>query len=95
MSDPSSDIPHSIVGEIPDMPSPVGYVVHEVEGKPQQTEGTVFWAWCRVEADRPGYTDVLFTLTDGSTVADPYPKPTPDSPDRPLVLGHVVFKVFC
>ena len=74
---------------------PVGVVVHLVVGKPQQSANQVHWAWCTVEAGRPGYTDVVFTLADGQTISDPYPKPTPDDPDFPLRLGPVLFKVFC
>ena len=76
------------------MPAPVGWVVHLVSGRSQQATGDV-WAWCKVTADDPGYSEVVFTETDGSTPADPYPKATSDAPDRPLRLGAVVFKVFC
>ena len=104
MSDSSADSP---VQSIPafasddfgfaeiEMPPAVGWVVHLVAGKPQQTSGHEMWAWCKVTADEPGYTDIVFTETDGQTITDPYPKPTLDSPDRPVRLGPVVFKVFC
>ena len=78
-----------------DMPPPVGFVVHLVAGLSQQNSGTEFWAWCKVTADQPGYSEIVFTLSDGSTIADPYPKPTEDSPQDPVRLGPVVFKVFC
>lgn len=77
-----------------DVPPVSGWVVHEVVGKPQQTSNVKHWAWCRVEAERPGYTEIHFTLTDGSTPADPYPE-DPAGRRRPVRLGDVVFKVFC
>lgn len=101
MTDSNADMPVTIVpedygfGEMIEMPPPVGFVVHTVAGKPQSTANHEFWAWCKVVADSPGYTEITFTHTDGSTVADPYPLPTPDSPPYPVRLGPVVFKVFC
>ncbi len=101
MTDSATEMPTQPVpdefgfGELIEMPPPEGWVVHLVEGKPQQTQGSTHWAWCKVTLEGPGYTEVVFTEADGQTIANPYPKPTPDSPDRPLRLGPVLFKVFC
>jgi len=101
MTDSNADMPVTILTGDEygfaglDMPPPVGFVVHLVSNLPQQTQGREFWAWCKVTADQPGYTDIMFTHTDGQTIADPYPLPTEDSPVRPVRLGPVVFKVFC
>ena len=67
----------------------VGWVVHVVEGKPQHLSNTTHWAWCKVEVDKPGYTEIVFTLPDGATTADPYPN------GEQVRLGVVLFKVFC
>lgn len=103
MSDPNANAdmpttimpPESMFGELIEMPPAIGWVVHLVAGKPQQTQSREFWAWCKVTVDQPGYTDIVFTETDGSTIADPYPRPTADSPLLPVRLGPVVFKAFC
>ena len=71
-----------------------GWVVHLVEGKPQSTANQTFWAWCKVEVDKPGYTEIVFTEPDGSTPADPYPE-TPGAARRRVRLGAMLFKVFC
>lgn len=101
MTDSNADMPVTILPgdeygftEL-EMPAPVGFVVHQVGGLSQQNSGGEFWAWCKVTADAPGYTEIVFTLTDGSTIADPYPRPTKDSLPDPVRLGPVVFKVFC
>ncbi len=89
------DMPfQQVPGELLELPPMSGWVVHDVAGKPQSTSNQSFWAWCKVEADRPGYTEIHFTETDGSTPADPYPK-APGSAPRPVRLGTVLFKVFC
>jgi hypothetical protein len=75
-------------------PPMVGWVVHLTEGKPQSTQNQTFWAWCKVEADKPGYTEIVFTEADGTTPADPYPV-APGGTRRPVRLGTVLFKVFC
>lgn len=102
MSDPNTDmpvqpLPSEMFNEFDmiEIPPAVGWVVHLVAGKPQQTQSHEHWAWCKVTVDEPGYTDIVFTETDGSTIANPYPRPTPDSPQLPVKLGPVVFKVFC
>lgn len=93
---PFSTLPGEFVeGTLLEAPDPVGWVVHVAVGKPQATENQTIWAWCKVEAEKPGYTEIVFTLSDGTTPADPYPKPTDDSPQRPVRLGPVLFKVFC
>lgn len=84
-----------VFGDLIEMPPAVGWVVHLVVGKPQVTQNHEIWAWCKVTVDEPGYSEIVFTETDGSTPANPYPKPTPDSPDFKVRLGPVVFKVFC
>lgn len=85
---------NALYGEVMEFGPSVGYVVHKVVGKPQQTEGVAHWAWCRVTTEGPGYTDITFTESDGKTIADPYPH-LPDTADRPVKLGEVLFKVFC
>lgn len=100
MSDSATEMPIQPVPDdgdefgILEMSPAVGWVVHKVVGKPQQTEGIVHWAWCRVTTEGPGYTDIVFTESDGTTVADPYPH-LPATADRPVKLGEVLFKVFC
>lgn len=67
-----------------ELPPTTGWVVHEVlrsrSGLPQ------VWAWCRVSDDHPGYSEVVYTLNDGVTSADPGTNPQ---------LGPVIVKVFC
>ena len=92
MSD-SSSLPISVVrdGDFDhlDLPPAVGWVVHTAEGKPQNLSGLTHWAWCKVEAEQPGYSEIVFTYSDGATPADPYPN------GEPTRLGPVLFKVFC
>ena len=92
MSDTSS-LPISIArtGDFDELelPPAVGWVVHLVEGKSQSLRGVTHWAWCKVEAEQPGYSEIVFTLPDGATPADPYPN------GEPTHLGSVLFKVFC
>jgi hypothetical protein len=94
MSDsmPFQQVPGEV--ETLDLPPMSGWVVHDVAGKPQSTQNQTYWAWCRVEANQPGYVEIHFTEPDGSTPADPYP-PAPDGTRRPVRLGPVLFKVFC
>lgn len=62
----------------------VGWVVHEVM---VPTGGQGVWAWCRVEMDRPGYSEIYFTKRDGQTVAE--------RPAGELRLGARVFQAWC
>lgn len=93
-SEPLQEIPEFVEGMI-EMPPSEGWVVHEVAGKPQATSTRTHWAWCKVTTEGPGYTEIVFTEADGTTFADPYPKPTADGPDYRVRLGPVLFKVFC
>jgi hypothetical protein len=61
-----------------------GWVVHEVV-RPTETDAVV-WAWCRVQIDGPGYTEVHFTEADGHTVT---------AGPGMLQLGRVLFQVWC
>ena len=92
MSD-SSSLPIQVVrdGDFAELelPPAFGWVVHTVEGKPQQLANTTHWAWCKVTDDYPGYSEIVFTLADGATPADPYPN------GEATRLGPVLFKVFC
>lgn len=109
MSDPTTDWPiqptpdgyTEVEGEAFEFPAATGWVIHTVEGKPQQTSTRTLWAWCKVSTEGPGYTDIVFTETDGATHVDPYPVRYDDNTGVPLdqphpvQLGPVVFKVFC
>jgi hypothetical protein len=90
----AQDMPVRPLYDTLDPPPASGWVVHLTEGKPQSTQGTASWAWCKVEEGRPGYTEMHFTLPDGVTPTDPYPSAAGAEP-RPVRLGTVLFKVFC
>lgn len=66
------------------MPS-TGWVVHEV-ARPKDASPVV-WAWCKVGVDEPGYSEVTFTKTDGST--------STDIGTDELRLGPVLFQLWC
>jgi hypothetical protein len=72
--------PHELV-----VPPAVGWIVHEIT--PTRSGQDTLWAWCRIQDDGPGYTDIVYTRTDGVTLADPG--------NRAGQLGPVVFKAFC
>lgn len=65
-------------------PPSTGWVVHEVARSREADES--LWAWCKVQVDQPGYTEVYFTGIDGTTAAS--------GPDHPR-LGRVLFQVWC
>lgn len=69
----------------PDPPS-TGWVVHEVYRYNESDE--LLWAWCKVQVDAPGYTEIQFTEADGHTASD--------GPRSASVrLGAVLFQVWC
>ena len=59
--------------------------MHEVARATETS--TVVWAWCKVQVDEPGYSEVVFTHDDGHTPAD--------APPQGLRLGRVLFQVWC
>jgi hypothetical protein len=68
-----------------EFPPTIGHVIHLVASG-QQGRTTV-WAWCQVTEGQPGYSSVAFTHADGVTAAE--------VSETELVLGPVLFKVFC
>lgn len=68
-----------------DPPPSIGWVVHEVVRVRDASQ--IVWAWCKVEVNEPGYTEVTFTKSDGSTKVD-------IGTDE-LRLGPVLFQVWC
>jgi|PlaIllAssembly_1097288.scaffolds.fasta_scaffold00276_4 hypothetical protein len=80
--------PEEIQGEFSSLLSVTGWVVHEVSlTNAEQTRHGSVWAWCRVQHDEPGYSEVAFTKADGFTQAQ--------KPDGDLRLGKVLFQVWC
>ena len=67
-------------------PPTVGWIVHPVLNVPNTAQGSV-WAWCRVEMDQPGYSEIHFTRNDGQTPAE--------QPDGALRLGAPIFQAWC
>ena len=68
-----------------DGPPSTGWVVHQVARRAENQH--VVWAWCKVQVDEPGYTDITFTKPDGKTPTDPG--------DGELRLGAVLFQLWC
>lgn len=74
----------------PDPPS-TGWVVHEVY-RYNETDAQL-WAWCKVQVDAPGYTEIQYTEADGHTASD---GPHTGGPRANRVrLGPVLFQVWC
>lgn len=84
MSEPTDRI--EIPGQLMEFTPPsTGWVVHEVVRV--KDADPIVWAWCKVGVDAPGYTEVTFTRSDGTTHADI------GSDD--LRLGTVLFQLWC
>lgn len=76
---------YGTLNDMGEIPPQTGFVVHQVVSMPQG-RGTV-WAWCKIVEGQPGYADMAFTEPDGVT--------EPDMSGIRVVLGPVLFKVFC
>lgn len=72
-----------VAGVLQDVPS-LGWVVHELHR--QKENQPILWAWCRVSVDEPGYSEVHFTASDGTTIVDG---------PAAFRLGAVIVKLWC